>query len=251
MRSAPRCASIGSLDRIKQWGEILEASQLQENALFLLHGPHDQNVGLFLERIQRFFSQELALPRKLYRVSFNIQGQTPRTGTDWLAHMRDAFRSTRQLGAELRQLVQKQALFVLLGQSPLPLDRHEAQHVEAIRELVTDKLPALLRETRLNSGVWIMLAFDYEEEPTELLAKVEEWGATAGSSKVLRFRPLPTVSLPTWDEVNTYLTSQISPRPSPDQIALVRQEYMRRVSNPDLTFDQLARLIDRYTLTGQ
>ena len=114
------------LDRIKQWGEILEASQLPENDLFLLQGPHDQNVGLFVERIQRFFSQELALPRKLYRVSFNIQGQTPRNGADWLAHMRDAFRSgTRPLGAELRQLVQKQALFVLLGQNPLPLDRLE------------------------------------------------------------------------------------------------------------------------------
>lgn len=121
MRSALRCASTGSSNGVRFW-KLLNSRK----TLFLLQGPHDQNVGLFVERIQRFFSQELALPRKLYRVSFNIQGQTPRNGADWLAHMRDAFRSgTRPLGAELRQLVQKQALFVLLGQNPLPLDRLE------------------------------------------------------------------------------------------------------------------------------
>lgn len=115
---------------------------------------------------------------------------------------------------------------------------------------MTDKLPALLREPGLQSGVWVMLAFDYEKEPTDLLTQLKQWGATAADSRVLRFRPLPTVSLPTWDEVETYLTTQINRQPNPAEIALIRQEYTRHVSNPNLTFDQLARLIDRYTLTG-
>jgi hypothetical protein len=70
------------LDRVKQWGEILEASQLRENSLFFLHGPRDQNVGLFLERIQRFFSTELAQPRKIYRASFNSAVYRRRSGND-------------------------------------------------------------------------------------------------------------------------------------------------------------------------
>jgi len=48
------------LNRVKQWSLVLEAAHIPENTFFLFHGPHDQNVGLFLERIQRFFSQELA-----------------------------------------------------------------------------------------------------------------------------------------------------------------------------------------------
>jgi hypothetical protein len=103
------------LDRVKQWCQVLEATYVPENALFMFHGPHDQNVGLFLERIQRFFSQELASPHGIYRVRFNIQGQTPRTGTDWLAHLRDALQSSGALAPRIRKMVQQQPLFIMLG----------------------------------------------------------------------------------------------------------------------------------------
>jgi TIR domain len=238
------------LDRVKQWNQILEASQVAENALFLFHGPHDQNVGLFLERIQRFFSQELTVPHRICRVRFNIQGQTPRTGTDWLAHIRDALQCTGPLGSRLRQMVQQQPLFIILGQNPLPADRLADQHIDALREFIIENLPSMLREARLLRGIGVMLALDYEVlSPPDLITKFEEWGAQAEATNILRFRPLPQASLPSWDDVNDYLTTSVKPRPQADQIALIRQEYDRRASNPELTFEKLARLIDRYTLS--
>jgi hypothetical protein len=238
------------LDRVKQWSEILEASQLRENSLFFLHGPRDQNVGLFLERIQRFFSTELAQPRKIYRASFNIQGQRPRTGADWLGHIRDALQATRPLGAEIRQLVQKQPIFILLGQNPLPLDRLERQYLDALAEFVSEKLPALLREARVGGGVSVMLAVDYDREPAELIADCENWGARAEQTGTVSFRPLPRISLPTWDEVHGYLTSQIQPRPSKADVALIQQEYQQLAESPGMGFDKLARLIDAMTITA-
>ena len=235
------------LDRVKQWGEILEASQLRENSLFLLHGPRDQNVGLFLERIHRFFSTELAQPRKIYRASFNIQGQRPRTGADWLAHIRDALQTSRPLAAEIRQLVQKQPIFILLGQNPLPLDKLERQYLDALAELITEKLPTQLREAGLGSGVAIMLALDYDREPAALITECEDWGRRAEEKGTLHFRPLPRVSLPSWDEVHDYLTLQIRPRPSREDVILIQQEYEQLASNPNIGFDKLARLIDAMT----
>jgi hypothetical protein len=238
------------LDRVKQWSMILEASHMPENSLFLFHGPHDQNVGLFLERIQRFFSQELTHPYGIYRVRFNIQGQTPRTGIDWLAHLRDTLQCSHALGPRLQQMAQQQPLLIMLGQSPLPLDQLTSQHIEALGEFITDQLISLLREVQPSRGIGIMLALDYEKIVPDLIAKFEAWGRAAQASGVLRFRPLPQASLPPWEEVNDYLLSNVTPRPAVEQIEVIRREYDKHASNPDLSFERLARLIDRYTLSS-
>jgi hypothetical protein len=238
------------LDRVKQWSEILEASQFRENSFFLLHGPRDQNVGLFLDRIQRFFSQELAQPRKICRVSFNMRGQRPLTGADWLGHIRDALQTQRPLAAEIRQIVQRQPIFILLGQNPLPLDKLERRYLDALAELITDKLPTLLGGPGLGSGVAIMLAVDYAQEPAGLVAECEDWGRRAEERGTLRFRSLPRVVLPSWDEVHSYLTAQIHPRPSREEIDRIQQEYEHLATDPNIGFDKLARLIDAMTISA-
>jgi hypothetical protein len=238
------------LNRVKQWSLVLEASHIPENTLFLFHGSHDQNVGLFLERIQRFFSQELANAYGIYRVRFNIQGQTPRTGVDWLAHLRDALHCSGPLAPRLKQMVQQQPLFIMIGQTPLPVDQLTSQHIDALGEFITGHLISLLNEAQISRGIAVMLAFDYEKVVPDLIAKFETWGKVAEASNMLRFRILPQASLPTWEEVNDYLVTNVMPAPTAAQIAIIRGEYERHASNPDLTFERLARLIDRYTLAG-
>jgi hypothetical protein len=237
------------LDRVKQWGQLLETTHIAQNTLFMFHGPHDQNVGLFLERIQRFFSQEVANAYGIYRVRFNIQGQTPRTGSDWLAHLRDALQCKGAIAPQLRQMVQQQPLFIILGQSPLAVDQLTSQHVDALGEFITDHLIELLGEAEVSRGIGVMLAFDYAKINPGLIAKFDAWGKQAEASGLLRFQPLPEASLPTWEEVNDYLLG-VNPPPDAGQVALIRREYDRHASNPDLTFERLARLIDRYTLTS-
>jgi hypothetical protein len=145
-------------------------------------------------------------------------------------------------------MVQQQPLFIMLGQNPLPLDRLTGQHIDALHEFITEDFLDILREAQLRRGIGVMLALDYESAPLELIAKLESWGIQAEASHLLRFRLLPQASLPSWDDVSDYLAAHITPRPAADQIALIKQEYDRRASNPDLTFEKLARLIDRYTL---
>jgi len=238
------------LDRVTQWAQILEASNMLENTLFLFHGSHDQNVGLFLERIQRFFVNEVVTPRRLYRVRFNIQGQTPKTGADWCAHLRDALGCMDSIETCLGRLARQQALFLILGENPLPLDRMSDQNLSGLREFVVDLLPGILRGARLQHGVSIMIPIDYLDTQPPAMADVEAWCNEADQTHLLRFRLLPPASLPSWSEVHAYLLTDVSPRPRAEDILLMKQEYERHASNPNLTFEKLARLVDRYTLTG-
>ena len=83
-----------------------------------------------------------------------------------------------------------------------------------------------------------------------LIAECEDWGRRAEEKGTLCFRHLPRVSLPSWDEVYSYLTSQIRPRPSQEDVVLIQQEYQQLVANPNIGFDKLARLIDAMTMTA-
>lgn len=238
------------LDRVKEWSGILEASQVPENTLFLYHGSHQQNVGLFLERIQRFYSQEMNQRRKVIRVPFNIQGQTPRTGSDWSGHLRDALNAgSASLSAELKRTVQQQPIFVILGVNPLMIDLMNDDHLSGLQDFLTKRLPNLIREARLDQGIAVIVPLDYEEFVPDRIEKFEKWGEKAEESGLIIYRPLKPAQLPTWEEVKDYLDEQ-RPRLSTDQIDLIQNEYEKRVTNPDLTFEQLARMIDRYTLTG-
>jgi hypothetical protein len=125
-----------------------------------------------------------------------------------------------------------------------------SQHVEALGEFITVQLVALLREAQVSRGIAVMLALDYDEIVPDMIAKFHAWGQQAEASMTLRFRPLPQAALPTWDEVNDYLLTSVRPPPAAEQIDLIRREYDRHASNPDLSFERLARLIDRYTLTS-
>src|SRR6202042_2557972 len=125
-------------------------------------------------------------------------------GTDWLAPLRDSLQLTGPLGPTLQHLVAQQPLFIMLGQNPLPLDRLTDQNVDALREFITESLPALLRQAKVLRGVQVMLALDYEAASPDALAKFEQWGLQAETSNVLRFRPLPQASLPSWEDVSDY-----------------------------------------------
>ncbi|MFY0533219.1 hypothetical protein [Nannocystis pusilla] len=55
--SPPRMAIV--LDRLRQWSAILEACATSDRHLIILvHGDHEQDLDLFMLRIERFFTEE-------------------------------------------------------------------------------------------------------------------------------------------------------------------------------------------------
>jgi hypothetical protein len=236
------------LNRVRQWLGVLEGAQAAGNVLFLYHGSHDQNVQLFIERIRRFFSAEAQQSRTLCRVPFKIQGATPQTGMDWVGHMRAGLGCENVPLAEcLAAEIAKQPLFVILGLRPMPAGQLTNTQKSALREFVTEELPATLRQANIQGGLAMLLPFDYlTDDPPELIAEIQGWGRSAQETGWLRFRALPRASLPSWTEVVDYLTELDPPTPQ-DQIELIKCEYDQRIRNPDLSFDDLARIVDSFT----
>lgn len=236
------------LDRVRQWLGVLEGAQAAGNVLFLYHGSHDQNVQLFIERIRRFFSAEAQQSRTLCRVPFKIQGATPQTGMDWVGHVRAGLSCGNVPLAEcLAAEIAKQPLFVILGLRPMPAGQLTDTQKSALREFITEELPATLRKANIQGGLAMLLPFDYlTDDPPALIADIQGWGRSAQETGWLRFRALPRASLPTWTEVVDYLTELDPPTPK-DQIELIKCEYDQRIRNPDLSFDDLARIVDSFT----
>jgi hypothetical protein len=234
------------LDRIRQWDGVKKTQEDGEHLLFLLHGPRKQNVGLFVERIQHFLSQETNKPHSVVRVRFNWQGVTPRCGADWLRHLRLALGDTGEAKLSLAQAAREHAVFLILGLHPL--DRLEEEQQDGLREFIEESLPELLRSARLRNEVRVLLALDYADglpHEAPLVTAAKDWCRNAQNTGVFRFIPLPPVKLPDWDDVESYL-ADVKPAPSKETIAELHAEYQRLTSGQELSYQELANMIDRY-----
>lgn len=238
------------LDRTRQWGALVSAAQRRENTLFLCHGAQDQSVNLFVDRIDHFFSQEVREPRAICRATFGIDGTTPVTGDEWLSRLRLCIECKGPLSACLASMVrQKKQVFFILGEIPLPIDDLTARELAGLREFVTKLLPKLLKESKVQDGVTLLLPFDYFGEQSPRIDDAAAWGWEAHQSGWIHFRPLPPVSLPSWEEITDYLR-ELRPPFTPDRIESLRVQFDRDTGGRPQTFDMLARWVDRKTLSA-
>lgn len=249
--SAANYQALGAalrLDRYPQWSGVLEACGRPGHLLLLLHGPRQQNVGLFVQRIERYLSSETRAPHLVCRVRFSMEGATPRNGTDWLRHVRVALTDGSNARGSLARAAQQQPLFLILGLRPL--DRLEATQQQGLQEFLEVALPELLRQERPAHDVRVLLALDYDAPDASaglpaLVQQAQSWGRTAQASGQLQYLPLPPVTLPTWQDVEHYIVSQPAP-PPPDTLAALQAEYQRLTSGRASSYQELADLIDRY-----
>jgi hypothetical protein len=199
-----------------------------------------------VERIQHFLSQETNKPHSVVRVRFNLQGVTPRCGADWLRHLRLALGDTGEAKLSLAQAAREHAVFLILGLRPL--DRLDGEQQDGLREFIETSLPELLRSARLRNGIRVLLALDYDDDLLQeapLVTAAKDWGRNAQDTGVLRFVPLPAVKLPDWDEVELYLAA-VKPAPSKETIAELHAEYKRLTCGQELSYQELANMLDRY-----
>jgi hypothetical protein len=236
------------MDRYPQWSGVLEESLRPGHVLFLLRGPRHQNVALFVERIQRYLSQETRFPHAVYRVRFNWEGIKAHCGADWPASAAGAGLTGKccpmpSPGRPGAGAVSNLGL--------RPLDRLDDNQQAGLREFLTESLPGLLNDARPGNDIRILLALDYEETEISpgtlppLVQHVDAWGQQARAGGRLRYRLLPRVKLPTWEELEDYFNHQ-SPRPPPAMVDELRAEYRRLISGSRLSYQELADLLDRY-----
>lgn len=246
------------LDRFEQYGWLLGSQQSHPiNQLVLIHGRPEQNVALFVQRIEEYFRDDAR--SELITVPMVRDGSRAVRGTTWGVHMKYALedhlgeRETRL--EELLALATNQTpLLVSLVGSENPLHvlsdlSREQRH--GLREFLTQVLPERLREI---TRVTVLLPIEHTHTDTgggqaTLLAEIIEWAQTAWHSEDRTFTALPELKMPSWDDVEHYLRGYRPPLPNlVDILAETKQLHTQLRDRPGATFEQLARRLDQIVL---
>lgn len=240
------------LDRTSQWLDVLMSGQTGTNTFFLLRGSKTQNVELFLDRIERFLAQESTNPREVCRIRYNLQGQTPRTGSDWVAHFCEGLGiDGNSVSQTLKTRIGRKQIFAIIGEKPLPIELMSNDQFDAIGELLRENLPEIVNEAGLDTGIDILLPFHYDREMTERFNLLDLWGQTLEQQTkgAFYFNHLAEIPTPTWEDVARFLNTH-RPLPNENQIEMIRTEFEERAKDPRMTFIELAMILDDVLMNG-
>lgn len=233
------------LDRSPQWGRVIESCQREGNVIFLLYGHSRQGLGLFLDRLQYYLSEESRLPHRVFRVPFRLEHGSATSGAEWELHLAHAL-APGEAGTAADHLARAalhQGVLLILGTSPL----HDltTDHRHGLRDFLCESLPAILERARPASPVRFLLAVDYDREDDPLPDEIDRWALDAERSGVLDYVALQEVGFPSWEEVRAYLRN-LRPRPDDATTQRIRVDFDTIVNSEVGTFQLLAERLDRH-----
>jgi len=247
-RSSRQASHFGLvLDRTTQWLSFKEkCRQRRGDHIFVVHGQHNQDLHLFLERIRRFFDDvddgAGLVPHELIVIDLEQGGVRPSSADEWEARVRqrigdtlgNSFRSLAQALAELCR--QNAALLVFAGQgggglitSPregvAPLDVTETNgFVDFI-----DSLPQVLEQPR-GRPLRVVVPIEYAERRYDPL-----WVTLDPLFQSPCFEVLDELTYPLWTEVEGTLRAYMKhylTRYNPRLLDLCEEAYKAVSADP-------------------
>lgn len=223
VRSASHQPSHFSLviDRTKQWRAFTgRCSQKTGDHVFVVHGRHDQDIHLFLERVRRFFDDvdEGAglVAHELVVIDLEQGGARPTSVDAWHALVRQRINETtggssRNLPQALADLCrQNAAILVFVGQggggllaSPRPgLTPLDVVETGAFVDFVAG-LPALFRgKPARKRPLRVVVPLEYADRRTDPL-----WLGLDPYFQPPHFQVLAELTYPDWSEIEDTLRS--------------------------------------------
>ncbi len=241
------------LDRITQWKDLVASVSEPShcNQLVLLSGCWDQNVSLFLRRIEEHLREHVPSSRVI-EVPLKLSSEPAKTGARWGIHLHDVLGS--KLGiknlkpdALLTRATQDGPLVVVLIALPNPLQPISDLTTEqqtGLGEFLSKILPKLLKQSH---RVTVLLPLEYRQESQSLLPWAREIALAKWNGFPLCHSELPKLTLPTWEEVEEYLRRYPERLPLDKLLPKVKTLY-QELCQPGVTFDRLATEIDNLIL---
>jgi len=235
------------LDRSTQWAKVLEACQRQRHAFFLLYGQSRQSLGLFLDRIHHYLTEESGRPHGVYRIPFRREHFFASSGAEWETHISYTLAPGQPgtAATHIATAAQRQSLLLILGLRPL--HRLTPEQENGLREFICENLPRMLESSLPANPVRTLIAVDFDEKADSLEPKIDRWALEVERRGVLDYCALSEVKFPTWEEVESYLR-ELRPRPTPEIISRIKDEFDDIISTEYTTFQQLAERLDRHLL---
>lgn len=238
------------LDRIKQWKELVTSvsDPSAGNQLVLLGATWDQNLALFVRRIEEHLSEHVPTCR-VVEVPLQLSSDPAKTGARWGIHLHEVLASKLGIregktGTRVAQATKDGPLVIVLTALPNPLQPLSdltAEQQAGLGEFLSDKLPAHLAANR---RVTVLLPLEYRQEETSLLPWARQIALSKWNAFPLVSSELAKLTLPTWEEVEDYLRRYPERLPLATLLPKVKQLY-QEVCQPGINFERLATEIDR------
>lgn len=246
------------IDRTQQWLPLVKICRSGDNALFLLHGPRQQYLDLFIARVWRFLNDECERHQDVVVVPRRIEFSIPRSEFEWENHLRYGLAGESGQAGTAEDLLRERARFhpVFLVLSRLPIARRHPERygglsedeLEAFVDFLSGPLPALIR--RASKGghpIRALVATHYETEEDSLVDSLRNAALLGCRNNGVRFRKLAPVQPLEWSDIEDYLDSFRTP--PPDRIYReMRMAFERLRAAGDRSFrkvlEMLAQLFD-------
>lgn len=205
------------IDRTKQWDPIRQTCDRGESALFLLHGPRQQNLDLFVSRLWHYLAAECRDHHRPYVVPLRLEFAKPRTAATWENHLRAglAGEGGRAGTAEdlLSEAARQHPIFLVLSRLPIGHGELDPFELEALEEFLGDRLPGLIgRAATGRHPIRALLATHYEREDDSLVERLDTRAYQGCRAHPVVYRKLPAIRPLEWHDIEEFLELQ-DPRP--------------------------------------
>lgn len=238
------------LDRIRQWGSILRcSSSSDEHLVFIVHGTKEQDLHLFMERIESYLGEECEPPHHVVKVERASDTTVARTAEDW---ERCLVRATKARDGRLevvlpREVSQRRVLF-LFSDRDGPLHSGDADAVgglaECLRGRVRDVLATLSARRALRHSMRFVIPIEHPPAGGRVPPVIELLGQRLRSAPPLRLEPVQELRFPDWDEVRRHIEAELGP-PGDEALARFQQIYTSIAMSPGRSLKALGDALHR------
>lgn len=262
--------ALTRLDRKTQWRAIRHDLSLkpQANRLVLLRASGNQNLKLFVQRIEKMLTHpsggELNRSAVSVRhIPFQLMNSKAERASTWDIHLSKVLAESGgcDSGTPSERLAEATAggpliLSLVSTSDPLRLLRGLSEvRQAALRDFLTVSLPKHLLGVQ---GVTVLLPVELVDEASgdspskPLWPAALEWVRLAGGWQDTQQHPeasqrllcLDELHAPTWADVEDYFWNHQPPLPSPQRMLDKMRPLFDRMRDVDTTYEQLAQAID-------
>lgn len=250
--SAPRDSSLGLhthtsivLDRIEQWQTLVYhcKSKRCEHRLFILHGPAEQNVDLFMRRIKSFLAATAKQEHAVLKVERVDELTTARMGEEWKRSVRRA--APVQHGSLHHALIQLTAnlpiLMLFMHSNNRALTGLDESSIAGLADCIQQIDKDLHYEpTRFKHSIRIVIAIEGATASETTVPMLEQRLRTL---RQLHVTTLPPLTFPPWDPDILRFIRETYPK-ADDGILNMCKSIHAEIARTDRSLKSLADRID-------
>ncbi|WP_437307900.1 metallophosphoesterase [Sorangium sp. So ce388] len=229
------------LDRTVPWRTLLDLCGKgdKKHRVFLVHGSVDQDVHLFIQRIQSYLSVECGRQHVVLKVEQRLDTTTARTAQEWeRAMLRAAGAAKATFKDTLSQRAARAPLLICFTRpGGHPLRGLDEVSAKGLADGVVSLLDGALAELGRTLKNPVRIVLPIEHTPADA-GVVHSLALKLQGARRLQLHQLPELRFPPWEEVERHIKDE-HPAADAGIVAACREIHASIEASPHRTLQQL------------